>query len=133
MNKSTPINQIRGEQDNREAVDKILDEIEGGRGEDMMDQQQMPAQQDRYEPYGEQYEPQYEQRMMSTNERIISEVKEPLLVVLLVFITNFSTFNNLLIQYIPKLGEHGELNMLGLLLKAVIAGIVFYAVKKFVL
>ncbi len=74
-----------------------------------------------------------QQKPMTATEQIINEVKLPLLVVLLVFLTNFNQVNKLIVQNIPKLASGGELNLLGIAVKALVAGVVFYVVKRFLL
>ncbi len=153
MSKSTPISQLRKEQDNSELVQNILNNMENqpamDPNMDQMPSQQMPNQQmpshqprgqpEQYDDYEEEFEDYYDgpvvkQKPMSTTDQIISEIKGPLLVALLVFLTNFDMVNQLLVKNIPKLAGHGgELNLIGLGLKAIVAGIIFYVVKRFLL
>lgn len=148
MSKSTPISHLNREQDNSQMVQNIMDEYENQ--DQMGGQQQMPQapqhnpsknqeqfSQDQYDDYEEDFEdygPVTQQKPLTPTEQIISELKTPLLVVLLVFLTNFGMVNNLIAKNIPKLAESGgELNMLGTIAKALVAGILFYIVKRFLL
>ena len=147
MGKSTPINQLRQEQDNTELVQNILADMENqpNQMEEQQMSQQAPQQQqqqqqeqfdqdyeDEYEGY-EDYGPMVQQKPMTATEQIIDEVKLPLLVVLLVFLTNFGQINQLIVQNVPRLASGGELNILGIAVKALVAGVVFYVVKRFLL
>jgi len=139
VDRATPINQLRGDQNTSDVVNNILTEMEH------QDQPPMaPPSQQRYAPQEEQYEEQYYEdeqeqsapvvKQLSFSEKLLSEAKLPVLVVLLVFVANFSQLNKLLVEYVPKVvGNDGNINMLGLLVKAVLAGVLFYVVKKFVL
>lgn len=139
IDRGTPINQLRGDQNTSDVVNNILTEMEH------QDQPPMaPPSQQRYAPQEEQYEEQYYEdeqeqsapvvKQLSFSEKLLSEAKLPVLVVLLVFVANFSQLNKLLVEYVPKVvGNDGNINMLGLLVKAVLAGVLFYVVKKFVL
>jgi len=147
MGKSTPINQLRQDQDNTELVQNILADMENqpNQMEEQQMSQQVPQQQqqqqqeqfdqdyeDEYEGY-EDYGPMVQQKPMTATEQIIDEVKLPLLVVLLVFLTNFGQINQLIVQNVPRLASGGELNILGIAVKALVAGVVFYVVKRFLL
>ena len=147
MPKSTPISQIRKEQDNSELVQNILNEMENTPSNPQQNSQQNPQQNPQQQQY--QIKPKYEnedeyeefydediieqQRPMSTTDIITSEMKLPLLVVFLVFLTNFDMVNQLIMKNVPKLATGGELNVYGLVIKALLAGIVFYIVKRFLL
>lgn len=101
-------------------------------------QMQPPQQQQQMQPQyysDEEYdmEPFYQERELNTTEQIISEVKRPLLVVLLVFLSNLQMVDDVLLKNFVQLSVDGNLNMLGLLAKAVLAGVVYYLVNNFVL
>lgn len=101
-------------------------------------QMQPPQQQQQMQPQyysDEEYEmePFYQERELNTTEQIISEVKRPLLVVLLVFLSNLQMVDDVLLKNFAQLSVDGNLNMLGLLAKAVLAGVVYYLVNNFVL
>ena len=146
MSKSTTLNQLRKEQDNSELVQNILEtmeehpDISGGGSPQNMDampsqQGQQQNDQDYVEEYDDYYdEPLIQQKELSTTDMIISEAKMPLLVMLLVFLTNFSSLNQILVKNVPKLANaDGDLNMIGLVAKVLLAGLVFYIVKRFLL
>ncbi len=155
-NKSTPISQLRRDDatDNAELVQNILEDFENQQDQ-MPPQQQMQAQpqmqqqmprqyvqddsannqyyddsDEEYENYGE---PIYQDRELSTTDQIISEAKRPLLVILLVFLTNFAMVDDMLLKNFARLGTDGSLNLMGVAAKAVVAGLVYYLVNKFVL
>lgn len=156
MSKSTPINQLRRDDtDNAELVQNILNDFESQDGQmppqqqmqqpQQMPQQQMPQQMhqqqhnaqyyaddsdEEFEDYGE---PIYQDRELSTTDQVIAEAKRPLLVVLLVFLTNFAMVDDMLLKNFAQLGTDGSLNMMGVAAKAVVAGLVYYLVNKFVL
>lgn len=158
MSKGTPISKLRMDQDNSQMVQNILNEMDGqqGGGQPMpqMPQGQQPLapqqpqyQQEDFEPqmqqYEEQYEPQYQENFgggmnqfkeLSTNEQLMEELKEPLLVVLLVLLANLEVVNSFLVKNLPKvLIANGELNLWGLVVKATLAGVLFYVVRRFFL
>ena len=152
--RATPINQLRGDNSNNaELVQNILNDFENEQAQppspqqqpQQMSEQQMPQQQQMSEPQqpqmqqqyysDEEYdmEPFYQERELNTTEQIISEVKRPLLVVLLVFLSNLQMVDDVLLKNFAQLSVDGNLNMLGLLAKAVLAGVVYYLVNNFVL
>ncbi len=97
-------------------------------------QQQQPQYEDEYEEYEDYDGPVIQQKALSTTDQVISEMKGPLLVILLVFLTNFGMLNQMLAKNVPRLaGGDSGLNMMGLVVKALLAGIVFYVVKRFLL
>jgi len=139
---STPISSIRREQDNSELVQNILQEMESGGGQQQQQQmgqqmhQQRQPQQKKYddeEEYEEYFDDIVEHKQLSSTDMMISELKLPAIVVLLVFLTNFEVINKMIVTNIPKLASGGELTMTGIIFKAAIAGVIFYVVKKFFL
>jgi len=95
--------------------------------------QQPQMQQQYYSDEEYDMEPFYQERELNTTEQIISEVKRPLLVVLLVFLSNLQMVDDVLLKNFAQLSVDGNLNILGLLAKAVFAGVVYYLVNNFVL
>lgn len=140
MSKSTPINQLR-QDDNSEVVQNILNEMDTNpqmqSSQPMPQGGKQPRYQQEYEPeddYDEQDQYYMPQKELSLTEKIISELKGPLLVAVLVFVINLNLFDDLLVKYVPKIaGIDGGVGMIGLLIKAVIAGALFYVIKKFLL
>jgi len=62
---------------------------------------------------------------------IISQVKQPLLVAIIVFIVSLPALNILLGYYFPSfLRLSGELNMMGLAARSAIAGFLFWFIQK---
>lgn len=130
----TPVEQLRDdEQPTSQVVKNILNEMETENVKDVKNQDNTEQyydspQQESYDSYEE-----YEQPLSFT-DKLLREMKMPLLVVLLVFLSNFGYLNKLLVQYVPRIiGNDGNMNMYGLLLKAVFAGFLFFVVKKFIL
>lgn len=59
---------------------------------------------------------------------IISKIKYPIIVIVLFFILSQPKLDKLVIKLLPKLGNiGGHINMLGILLKSVLAGLVTFA------
>ena len=59
---------------------------------------------------------------------IISKIKYPIIVIVLFFILSQPKLDKLVIKILPKLGNTiGNINMLGILLKSVLAGLVTFA------
>ena len=87
------------------------------------------------EGYDNQYvdEPSQLEKQVSTFDYLMNEGKLPLLVVLLVVLSNLEIVNTLIMRNIPQLIEQPfkEIGMLGIFLKAFIAGVIFYIVKRF--
>jgi hypothetical protein len=132
MSQGTPITQLRSPptEDNSKVVDGILQEMEQSGGDNKQSEQ--PPKQQYYEEEEEHYD-NYETELSFT-DKIMMELKLPLLVALLVFLSNFNMLNTLLVKYIPRvIGSDGNMNIYGLLLKSVLAGLLFFVVKKFVL
>lgn len=64
-------------------------------------------------------------------ERLLGELREPLLVVILFIIFNTGFFSNLLTKYLPTfLGTPTQLTYLGMATHATIFGIIYYILKK---
>lgn len=143
MPKSTPLNQIRKEQDNSELVQNILNDMEHDQPTSMPPSQMqqprgapMQQQQHRYEDedeYEEFYDDIVEEKPKNSTDIMIAEMKLPLLVAFLVFLTNFQAVNDMIVKNIPKLAVGDELNMMGLIVKALAAGLIFYLVRRFLL
>ena len=66
-------------------------------------------------------------------EMILDETKLPLVVALLVVVFNLKQLDSSVIKFIPKaLGEDGNITTIGLLIKGLVAGVLFYLAKKFI-
>jgi uncharacterized membrane protein YjjP (DUF1212 family) len=65
-------------------------------------------------------------------QRVVDEIREPLLVVILFVLFNTGFFSKLLLKYLPGLlgGPNGTLNYIGLVAHGLIFGLVFYSLKK---
>jgi len=150
MSKSTPIDQLRREPDNSELVQNILNDMGGGSQQQMpspspsqqMQQQQQLQQQKKQVHFeddvegdsdeeGEGFENgDVDQRPLTLTEKIIRELRAPLLVMFLVFLTNYELFSKLITQYLPSfVSSVGDLGVLGV--KALFAGIIYYIVVRY--
>jgi hypothetical protein len=115
-----------------------------------MDQQQMEHQQQMEQQQMEQQMMQQQQMMGSTQqmpdnmtfdmkpnqtlfEKIIDESKSPIIVATLCILLCFKQVDTQVIKFIPKgLNANGEITTIGLLIKGLIAGLLFYITKKFI-
>ena len=61
-----------------------------------------------------------------------SNIKEIGLVTVLYLLLSLPQFNELIVKYIPQLTTENNINMVGLTIKAVLSGILFFIVKKFI-
>ena len=134
---STPINQLRKE-DNTELVNKILGDMETGNQQSSPQQPQFqdraPEQQQQQQQYydEEEYFDEYPELPMSTTDMIMHEGKAPLLVALIILLFGFSFVDQNLMKYVSRLGTDGQLNIMGMLLKAVLGAALFYGLNRFV-
>lgn len=72
-------------------------------------------------------------RTLSTKDVVLREVKNPLIVILLFALLNISMCDKVLSKYIPKIcNSSGGVNLLGVALKATVAGILYYIISKLV-
>lgn len=107
-----------------------------------MQAQMMQQQQDM--PPDQMYEQQIDPRLLQNQyqmdnipqqtftEKLIEELKNPVIVSILFVIFSFKQFDQSVIKFIPKaLGSTGDLTPIGLCIKGLIVGTVFYLVKKF--
>jgi len=69
----------------------------------------------------------------SLTDRILDEVKNPLLVAVIFFAVNFKFLDQSLIKFVPKaLSVNGDLTIIGQSIKALLAGVAFFLLKKFI-
>lgn len=152
---STPIQNLQqsnegGEEDDSRIVQSILQEMnEQGNNQQqnmpeqnsapqmqVMPQQQQYMQQEmpEYDPDDayEAYEEVQEYKKETLVQTILREVREPLVVIVLYVLTNLPMLDKLITKNIPKtMTNTGSVNIIGVSLKAVVVGIVFYIIKKF--
>ena len=66
-------------------------------------------------------------------QKIIDELKNPLVVTLIVFLLSLPMTSEFITKYVPKTADivTNNINMLGLLLKSIIAGLLYYGLKHF--
>ena len=67
-------------------------------------------------------------------DKLIEKLKDPLSVILVVFVLNSPIISSIFVKYLPKLfssGVNKSIQWLSILLKSIIAGILFYTIKMF--
>ena len=70
---------------------------------------------------------------LSLVDKIINEVREPLIVIMCFIIFNLPMLDNIGSKYVKKAyNELGRPNIIGLMVKALLVGIIFYLIKKFI-
>ena len=102
--------------------------------------QQMEQQQQQHEPHimdnaqmMSNMDTMYGSKPMTLFEKIINESKSPIIVATLCTLLCFKNVDIQLIKFIPRgLNSSGEITPIGLISKGLIAGILFYLVKKFI-
>jgi hypothetical protein len=147
MSKATPINQIQQDmqQPPLDNVDEVLQEMsQTEQNEYYSNPQQMPPPQQQMAP------PQQQQMMMqpmqqmmppmmmppmmkqsqSTVERLMAELKEALVVAIVFIVLNFEPVSNALNGVLVRVSANP---MVLLLLKGVIAGLLFYGARRLVI
>jgi hypothetical protein len=152
MSKATPINQIQQDMQQQQPpldnVEEVLNEMnQNEQGGYYNDQQQMAPQQQQMAP------PQQQQMMMpplqqhqqmmppmmmppmmkqsqSTVERLMAELKEALVVAIVFIVLNFEPVSNALSGVLVRVSANP---MVLLLLKGIIAGLLFYGARRLVI
>ena len=70
---------------------------------------------------------------LSFVEKITNQLKLPIIVAILFVLLSLPQFNRILTRFVPRfLAETGELNMMGLLAKAIILAVLLFGVRYFV-
>ena len=71
----------------------------------------------------------------SFTDKILREIKEPLVISLLVFLSQQQFLTDLIIKHVPKIvdADTGIVNNYGFIIKSILVGVIFYFVKKYVL
>lgn len=75
----------------------------------------------------------YEQVSTSTMDRLWIESKYPLIVALLVYLSNLTVVNTNMTKFVSQLGTGNSLNKYGVIVKSLMVGVVFYALTRFLL
>jgi hypothetical protein len=107
------------DQDDGTPIDNIPEDIEQGRARSKT--------RDNYRD-----EEHYQKPTVSYTDRIVYEAKLPLFVAILVFILCLQPLDNLIIQYVPKLASGSSLSLIGIAIKALVAGIIFYIANAYI-
>ncbi len=92
-------------------------------------QPQMQHEEEYYEDEEEEFE-----KDSSFVDNLVSNLKGPILVFILVFIMNFGLLNDILLKNVPRfINSSGGMNYLGVAVKALVAAVIYFALNKFVL
>ena len=68
---------------------------------------------------------------LDLNKLLIIELKRPLIIILLSIAFSLPAFNRSLLSFIPKLAnETGNMNFLGIIVKAILLGLLYYILDK---
>jgi hypothetical protein len=69
------------------------------------------------------------------SDKLIKELKEPVIIAGLAFLSNQKMVTDMLVKYIPKMldSETKQINTIGFLIKGLLVGILFYIIKKYIL
>lgn len=79
------------------------------------------------------YDMQEPEQELSLVEKITNQVKFPIIVAVLFVILSLPQFNRMLTKFVPRfLAETGEINMIGLLAKAILLAILLFGVRYFI-
>ena len=141
MQKGTPLSDLPNNSSNDDAVQNMLNNI----GQD----DRQPAPQQQPVPQQQQYQPTLPQQPLQQpiqrvvkrrtqnlplTDRVLAEAKLPLVVALLFFILNMSFVDKKIAMSFARLvnDDTGDLNYVGVGLKAVVFGLIVYVVKRFV-
>lgn len=141
MQKGTPLSDLPNNSSNDDAVQNMLNNI----GQD----DRQPAPQQQPVPQQQQYQPTFPQQPLQQpiqrvvkrrtqnlplTDRVLAEAKLPLVVALLFFILNMSFVDKKIAMSFARLvnDDTGDLNYVGVGLKAVVFGLIVYVVKRFV-
>jgi hypothetical protein len=149
MSKATPINQIQQDmqQPPLDNVDEVLNEMnQNDQGGYYNDQQQMAPPQQQMAPPQQQMMmapmPNHQQMMppmmmppmmkqsQTTVERLMAELKEALVVAIVFIVLNFEPVSKALQGVLVRVSDN---SMVLLLLKGVIAGVLFYGARRLVI
>lgn len=97
--------------------------------------EQLHNQGQQYADDGEYYEEVIDEQLpLTTSQLIYYHVRLPVLVAILVYLSNMRLVNLYMIKYIPKMANRlGGLSQLGMIVKAVLFAVVFYLIATFAL
>ena len=80
----------------------------------------------------EYYEQEYEKE--SQIDKIMNNLKGPLVVFVLVFISNYGLLNEIILKNVPRfVNSCGNMNYMGIGIKALVAAVLYFAVNKILL
>jgi hypothetical protein len=147
MSKATPINQIQQDmqQPPLDNVEEVLNEMnQNEQGGYYSDQQQMAPPQQQMAPPQQMMQPMHHQPQMmppmmmppmmkqsqSTVERLMAELKEALVVAIVFIVLNFEPVSKALQGILVRVSDN---SMVLLLLKGIIAGLLFYGARRLVI
>ena len=160
--KATMIDQLPNQEgsnnsNDSQLVDNILKEIGDGNDQNnsqlnyqmdeqaqlQMQQQQMQQQMEQQQMEQQQMQQMNMQQQMPDDEyhqpnsltsSIIDQLKQPILVAVLVLLASLPFTGDLISKYVPKTIDvaTGKLNMVGLLVKALLFGVLYFGTNKFI-
>lgn len=151
MSKSTPLNSLpRVEENEQQAVQEVLDGYSEGTNNDALPVQQQPMENPPPVAPMEQMSPmtgnQYgnsnnkpirsilKRKKPSLQESVMKEGKLPLLVALIFIIFSHSKIDELLLTNVKHfMTQSGGMNIYGIIFKALLVGVSYYVIKKFVM
>jgi len=121
-------------QNNTQALNYQLDEAQVPNNQQELQQMQHMQQMQQNNMQQMDDSAMYSESEQPMANKIIDQLKEPLLVAVLVLVASLPFVTNMIKTYIPKTLDltTGNINMLGLLLKSLFVGIVYYASNKFI-
>lgn len=142
MSRSTPINQLPQqpeESGNKDLVKDILDQMENDNQAAEADYQKTQNayhdQQFGVNPYDdgeeEMLEDDYYPEPTDFKSKVVNTVKEPLVVAVIFFVLSQKVVDGILKKSLARFEGHPYAGLMVLAIKAVLAGVVFYAVKRF--
>jgi len=137
MDQGTPINNI--EENDTELVQSILQEMKSKENDQQMQQMQQHQQMPQYDDDDDDddvddYEMEnnhmmYEEKPMPLVEKILNELKDPLIVIICFVLFNLPMLDKFAAKFIPMAYHNGNISLIGLMMKAVTVGLLFYGVK----
>jgi hypothetical protein len=149
--KSTPINQLPDVQPPKPEPPKVVQpqQVRSSESDDELVQRVLTSMQEpsqvNIQPKAATSEPVQVKQQQISNElpkeeesltnKLLKEGKEPLLIAGLAYLSNQEFVTTFIQKYLPKIVEEGTKNVspLGFLVKALLVGILFYVIKKYVL
>lgn len=123
---STPISSLQNQNENQD-INDIINKIE--KDNELPKTTPQPVKKEQSQEIEEQEE-EYEYSIFDV---IYNEVSYPILVAVIYIILSFTKLDDLMCMYIKFIcNDTGEMNMFGVFLKSILAGLLFYIFGKYV-